>query len=354
MNCEHCQAPITQGKPSRFVKRFCSGPCRSAAYWAANPRQVAPRLVECVQCGSSFAGRSGSLYCSRACSARAHRVPPTPTKRCAGCGELKGYKNCLPEGEYRCQPCRQALWSKCERCGNPTGSPTARFCSRACISKWYTCEHCGNDFTRKAGPKDSLKYCSRPCSFAARSNPTRSTPKPVHVCACTRGPVATGRRICALCVDERSAVAARRAIEAEARRLATRQRALDAERKVREWRCEVCLSPDMWHKASPYCAPCRRVITKGKKEHRSRARHFGVHYEPVNAAEVFKRDNWTCHLCAEPISRTAKWPDQMCASLDHVVPMSKGGPHTFDNVAASHWLCNVLKSDDEAIHFRVA
>jgi hypothetical protein len=28
--------------------------------------------------------------------------------------------------------------------------------------------------------------------------------------------------------------------------------------------------------------------------------------------------------------------------------------HTYDNVAASHWLCNSYKSDDETLHFRVA
>jgi 5-methylcytosine-specific restriction endonuclease McrA len=110
----------------------------------------------------------------------------------------------------------------------------------------------------------------------------------------------------------------------------------------------------MVHEQSPYCAPCRRIITRGKKDHRSRARHFGVAYEPINAAGVMQRDNWMCHLCDEHIDSALRYPEQMSASLDHVIPMSKGGPHTYDNVRASHWLCNVLKSDDEAVHFRVA
>lgn len=35
----------------------------------------------------------------------------------------------------------------------------------------------------------------------------------------------------------------------------------------------------------------------------------------------------------------------MSASIDHVVPMARGGPHLYTNVQCSHWVCNVLKSD---------
>ena len=32
-------------------------------------------------------------------------------------------------------------------------------------------------------------------------------------------------------------------------------------------------------------------------------------------------------------------------SLDHIIPMSKGGPHVKSNVALAHFICNSIKSD---------
>ena len=43
----------------------------------------------------------------------------------------------------------------------------------------------------------------------------------------------------------------------------------------------------------------------------------------------------------------------LCASLDHVVPLSLGGGHTRDNVQCAHWLCNSLRGADD-IDFMVA
>lgn len=30
---------------------------------------------------------------------------------------------------------------------------------------------------------------------------------------------------------------------------------------------------------------------------------------------------------------------------DNIVPLSKGGPHTWDNVQAAHFSCNIKKSN---------
>jgi len=49
---------------------------------------------------------------------------------------------------------------------------------------------------------------------------------------------------------------------------------------------------------------------------------------------VFVRDNFTCQYCG----RTAE-------NVDHVVPRSKGGTHTWDNVVAACKRCNSTKED---------
>ena len=35
----------------------------------------------------------------------------------------------------------------------------------------------------------------------------------------------------------------------------------------------------------------------------------------------------------------------MAASLDHIIPLSQGGTHTYNNVQLAHFLCNISKRD---------
>ncbi|MCU0566146.1 MAG: HNH endonuclease [Oculatellaceae cyanobacterium Prado106] len=56
---------------------------------------------------------------------------------------------------------------------------------------------------------------------------------------------------------------------------------------------------------------------------------------PVNRREVLRRDNHSCQYCGVTKSLT----------LDHVIPRSKGGLHSWDNVVAACERCNSKKGD---------
>lgn len=61
---------------------------------------------------------------------------------------------------------------------------------------------------------------------------------------------------------------------------------------------------------------------------------------------IGERDNWICNICGEKIDKNLKYPNPMSASLDHIIPLSKGGQHSYDNVHIAHLYCNcVLKKD---------
>ena len=62
-------------------------------------------------------------------------------------------------------------------------------------------------------------------------------------------------------------------------------------------------------------------------------RHWKV--PPVNRRELLKRDNHTCQYCGSTKRLT----------IDHVLPRSKGGQHTWDNVVAACERCNQIKGD---------
>ena len=67
--------------------------------------------------------------------------------------------------------------------------------------------------------------------------------------------------------------------------------------------------------------------------------------EVFDRIEIFDRDEWSCGICSEPVDSSLAWPDPMSASLDHVIPVSRGGRHVRDNVQCSHLTCNLRKSN---------
>ena len=74
-----------------------------------------------------------------------------------------------------------------------------------------------------------------------------------------------------------------------------------------------------------------------------RIRLYGGEYEKFTYTEIFERDNWTCGICNESIDKELKWPDVKSVSLDHIIPVSKGGGHIRTNVQAAHLNCNIRK-----------
>jgi 5-methylcytosine-specific restriction endonuclease McrA len=76
-----------------------------------------------------------------------------------------------------------------------------------------------------------------------------------------------------------------------------------------------------------------------------RARRIGATVEPVSPREIFVRDCWICQICIEPIDPGAPYPDPMSASVDHRLPLARGGAHSRDNCQAAHLICNLRKHD---------
>jgi 5-methylcytosine-specific restriction endonuclease McrA len=67
--------------------------------------------------------------------------------------------------------------------------------------------------------------------------------------------------------------------------------------------------------------------------------------EMVVAKVVYARDKWRCGLCHGKVNPKLRAPDPMAASLDHVIPISRGGSHTYANVQCAHLGCNVRKNN---------
>lgn len=67
--------------------------------------------------------------------------------------------------------------------------------------------------------------------------------------------------------------------------------------------------------------------------------------DEIDPVELFEMHEWVCHLCSEIIERHRRCPDKWAGTIDHVIPLSRGGTHTWDNVKPAHAICNFSKSD---------
>lgn len=73
-------------------------------------------------------------------------------------------------------------------------------------------------------------------------------------------------------------------------------------------------------------------------------------YEYVNPFKVFERDGWRCQICGKPTPRSRRGTLHPNApELDHIVPISKGGPHAYANTQCACRACNIEKGDRFAL-----
>lgn len=63
----------------------------------------------------------------------------------------------------------------------------------------------------------------------------------------------------------------------------------------------------------------------------------GAICEDVDREAVFARDRGICHLCLDPVS-PERW------DMDHVIPLFRGGHHSYANLAVAHPTCNRKKA----------
>lgn len=88
---------------------------------------------------------------------------------------------------------------------------------------------------------------------------------------------------------------------------------------------------------------------KREKGYIERAKKYGCKYEyGITIKQVFKKYNGVCQICGKPCNmndNTYGDYGPQYPSVDHIIPLSKGGTHTWDNVQLAHFICNSYKGD---------
>ena len=108
--------------------------------------------------------------------------------------------------------------------------------------------------------------------------------------------------------------------------------------------------------ASNYYRANREAAFKRTARRRAAKREASVGVTDWTA--LWDSQGGRCGLCEEPIDRTLPYPDPLSASVDHIVPLSRGGAHEQANLQWTHLVCNLRKGTklptDTTLRRRVA
>lgn len=238
---------------------------------------------KCPTCSKVFQIGTGRGQARRYCSKECRPPKARPTKRCT-------IEGCEKTARSQASPYCEMHYYRIRR--NGTIAP------KGVVGKWACCQHCG------APTERGRKYCDSRCaSRGARGTPT------VRECA-----------TCGVQFDPRSDHGRDRYTCSDS---CAKKR--DKEALRRFYRTEAGAE---WARRNGY---------------RRRARKRNAFVESVSRDEVMRRGRWECHLCGEKIPKSAKWPDPMFGTVDHVLPLAKGGAHSYANCKPAHLKCNLIK-----------
>ena len=112
--------------------------------------------------------------------------------------------------------------------------------------------------------------------------------------------------------------------------------------------CESCGSEIIKYRTKRrFCADCATARKNRADNVRGRLRRMKTKTVRVTMTprEIWERDGGRCGICRKKIDIQIKWPDRRALAIDHIVPLSKGGEDTPENLQATHAACNGRKNN---------
>lgn len=321
--CVVCGENVPKANDRGRPRKYCSDACRRA--FALSKGEV-ERLIAhgtCLQCGGTtrivVSTGMAKRFCSRSCSTKwKRRQNPWKCSVCGGSertGSICANRDCQVALGYRkplepCIHCKRLFTRKNDRIG---------YCSVACASEAVRTKH---GCKRRRGDNTPVGWCSE-CGKLIVGMPRRR-----QCFSCKQGVVRNRYR--------------------EHARIKRREIHRETWVFQAAWcKCNEC--GKVWwafERASrrKFCSErcSTRELKRSTNNHRKRARKWGVAYETIRLADLMARDSGRCVVCGVKVKRTKKH-NKRRATLGHIVPVSKGGPHTWDNVQLECWQCNTSK-----------
>ena len=253
---------------------------------------------------------------------------------------------------------------QCQYCHKEfeTNKKTRKYCSPICSSNskktfWgeATCQHCNTIFSVKANTKN--KYCKIDCYLLAMSEQKKKTlekkknktvkekePKICNLCSTLFVPVNSNTKYCGSICKEK---AIKNCIQKAGEKKRKERMALFVPKTFECKECGESFTTTYENQRKTFCSnECSGKHGRRNAKHRRRARMKEQYVESVSLLKICKRDNYVCQLCNQSVDMTQLGTSHYLApSLDHIIPLSKGGEHSYANSQLAHHYCNSIKKD---------
>lgn len=113
----------------------------------------------------------------------------------------------------------------------------------------------------------------------------------------------------------------------------------EAARKAREWAARNPERKKKDHREYYLTNPTRTMVASLRRRARKRA----VASDSVALAGLLSDQDSFCYLCGEHIDDALAYPHPLSGSIDHVIPLVRGGSGLRENLRAAHLACNLRK-----------
>lgn len=116
--------------------------------------------------------------------------------------------------------------------------------------------------------------------------------------------------------------------------------------------CPVCGEHFEAKPGQIYCSQkCYRKTANYLRGSRDRLNSRNIVDKDITLTKLYQRDKGLCYLCGKPCDwNDQSWNEQGIflagdnyPSIDHVVPLARGGKHEWNNVKLAHRICNAKK-----------
>lgn len=319
--CLDCGCPCLVPKRGQMPK-LCKA-CRASHYTKFYDRQ-------CDYCGKAYRG-TGKQFCSKSCATYHAQGPAlTVTRNCKQCGL-----------EFRVNDCRPKMFCSFE-------------CSCALRRKVYVCEVCGVDFNSRS--HSAHRACSRECGFKLqRMDYQRNYSEPhdpwshwwYRACGSCGVLVKCGVKVFnAKCSPKCQGCLQRARAEREAHRVVVTTTGACAECLQEFARQAIQKTARTTSRTLKFCSQkCAEDSHRRNHNHKVRMRGI-LQSKPdrLTFKDVWDKTGGKCHICGLQCRRFD--PNvSLKASIEHIMPTSRGGGHTLSNLAIAHMVCNSFKGD---------
>jgi 5-methylcytosine-specific restriction endonuclease McrA len=216
----------------------------------------------------------------------------------------------------------------CKNCTKPipaTRRSNARHCSDECRTAWGNAMSCARSKQRIRSARGTVKCANRYCDQLLVPL------KDKQFCGADCLYVGNQERKFGQAAGESAAIG---------------RGQLDACR-VYFWSCKVCgtlVCARTRAKTKVLCSGCRSKwmsAHNAKKNHARRAAGPKV----ISVYDLAIRDGQRCHLCRRLVDMALKGTAKWGPTIDHLVPVSRGGTNDPANLALAHRYCNTRRSN---------